>query len=294
MRLHRLTLALLCTTLLLGACSRLDIGYRNLDWLISWSLDDYLDLSRQQKQWLKPRLHNHLRWHCSTQLPLYSDWLQRSEQLIGARPLDPAQLDAQFDQLRQAIDTIAVQTTPTVTELLRGLSPAQVAHLRKRLAQEDRELRQEYLEPSPAQQVSERQERMVERFEPWLGSLSTAQKNLIARWAQKPEQQSRLWFDNRARWQDAFLATLEQRSSEDFNQQLRHLLQQRTDFWTPAHREQFARSQTALAQLFAELINSADSRQQQHLLQRLHELRQDLDGLACVSPATPAVASRSE
>lgn len=294
MRLRRAIVALLCTSLLLGACSRLDIGYRNLDWLIGWSLDDYLDLNRPQKLWLKPRLRSHLSWHCSTQLPLYSAWLQRSEQLIAEQPVDPAQLDNQFNQFHQAIDAIAMQTAPTFTELLRGLSPAQLKHLRGKLAKEDSKLRQKYLAPSPTEQAVERQERMEERLEPWFDNLTAQQKLLIVHWAQKSEQQNQQWFDNRARWQDALLAALEGRADDGFAERLRHLLLQRTDFWTPAYQEQFTQSQTALAQLFADLINSADSTQRQHLLQRLRELRQDLDSLACVSPAAPAVASRSE
>ena len=50
------TLALLACMGLLAACSRIDLAYRNLDWLLTWRVDQYLDLDRQQKAWLKPRL----------------------------------------------------------------------------------------------------------------------------------------------------------------------------------------------------------------------------------------------
>ncbi|MBC9249928.1 hypothetical protein A9179_06525 [Pseudomonas alcaligenes] len=294
MPLRRHLIALFCLCLLLGACSRLDLGYRHLDWLISWSLDDYLDLSSQQKRWLKPRLQQHLRWHCSTQLPAYSAWLQRSEELAGQAQVEPEQFAAQFDQFRQALDAVFIQFTPTLSELLGGLSPLQVQHLRQRMAEEDQQLREDFLDPPPEQQIAERQERMQERLQPWFGKLSEQQQALLAHWAQQPELNNQDWFDNRARWQQAFAATVDDRRGADFAQRLQHLLQQRTEFWTPAYREQFERSQTALAELFAGLINSADAKQRQRLQQRLGQLREDLDGLACVSPAEPAVASRSE
>ena len=83
----RSLLLLIALGMLLAACSQVGLVYRNLDWLIPWQLDDYLSLNREQKAWLKPRLQAHLEWHCSSELPRYIDWLQRSEALIEqARP----------------------------------------------------------------------------------------------------------------------------------------------------------------------------------------------------------------
>ena len=49
-------LLLLCLSLLISACSRAGLAYRNLDWLVPWRLNDYLNLDSQQQAWLKPRL----------------------------------------------------------------------------------------------------------------------------------------------------------------------------------------------------------------------------------------------
>ena len=49
-------LTLLACLALLGACSRFDLAYRNLDWLLAWRIDRYLDLNAEQKAWLEPRL----------------------------------------------------------------------------------------------------------------------------------------------------------------------------------------------------------------------------------------------
>ncbi|WP_240008758.1 DUF6279 family lipoprotein [Aquipseudomonas campi] len=295
MHLRRRAIALLCVTLLLGACSRIDLAYRNLDWLISWSLDDYLQLNSTQKDWLKPRLREHLDWHCSTQLPAYSAWLQRSAALVEQPQLQPEQLQAQFSEFRQALDAIAVEITPTGTELLRGLNPLQVQELEAAMAQEDAELRAEYLEPAMEEQITRRRERMEERLQPWFGQLNDAQRGHVAIWASQLGEQNRLWLDNRAHWQAKLRAALESRRGADFDVRLQSLLQQRAQHWTPAYREQFERSQQLLAELFSNLLNAADNPQRQHLQQRLAALRQDLDSLACQAPTTaPAVANRSE
>lgn len=294
MRLHRCAVALLCATLLLGACSRLDLGYRNLDWLIAWSIDDYLDLDRQQKAWLKPRLREHLDWHCSTQLPAYSAWVARSEALVAQPRLHAQQFQITFGELRQAVDSIVTEITPSSIELLRGLSTQQVAGFDQALAEENARLRRDYLQPPLEQQISQRSERMVEHLEHWFGRLSPTQQARVERWARQLGKQNRLWLENRAHWQAEFRALLDARHDADFAARLQRLLQQRSDAWTPAYREQFERSQAALAELFADLFNSTDARQRQHVLKRLGQLREDLDGLVCTTPAVPAVASRSE
>lgn len=294
MRLRRCAIVLLCATLLLGACSRLDLAYRNLDWLIGWSLDDYLQLDSAQQDWLKPRLREHLDWHCSTQLPAYSAWLQRSAALVAQTPLQAQQFQAPFNEFRQAIDAIATQITPTGIELLRGLSPRQVAELDQALSEENQRLRREYLQPPLEEQIASRAERMRERLQPWFGELSRQQQERVEAWSRQLGEQNRLWLDNRMHWQAEFRALLDARRSADFAARLQHLVQQRTGSWTPAYREQFERSQVALAELLADLFNSADARQRQRVQQRLAALRQDLDGLACTTPTEAAVANRSE
>ena len=91
----------LCLGLLLVGCSRLELLYRNLDWLLPWRLDHYLDLDRQQQAWLKPRLQTHLGWHCSVELPRYFDWLQRTRHLLEQPAPSPAQLRSQFADLEE-------------------------------------------------------------------------------------------------------------------------------------------------------------------------------------------------
>ncbi|HBX55541.1 MAG TPA: hypothetical protein DEH10_09155, partial [Pseudomonas sp.] len=76
-------LLVLVASLLLSACSRIGLAYRNLDWLVPWRLNDYLNLNSEQQAWLKPRIQSHLTWHCSRELPLTLDWLQRTQDLLA-------------------------------------------------------------------------------------------------------------------------------------------------------------------------------------------------------------------
>src|SRR3990167_7853221 len=109
-------LLLIAGLVLLTSCSRLELGYRNLDLLIPWSMDNYVSLTGEQKAWLKPRLTQHIAWHCKSQLPRYADWLQRSATLVAQPDPEAARFQAQFSEFRHAVDDIVVQVTPDLTE----------------------------------------------------------------------------------------------------------------------------------------------------------------------------------
>lgn len=276
----RIVLLLTCLTLL-ASCSRLDLGYRNLDWLIPWSLDNYIPLSAEQKTWLKPRLITHINWHCTTQLPLYSDWLQRSAELAVAPDPAPAEFDAQFTAFRQAVDSVAVRLTPDATELLQGLSDQQVTALGENMAKQNKEQREEYLGVSLTEQIDERRERMEERLKPWFGRLQPEQKARVKVWAEQLGDYNEAWLDNNRRWQEAFLAAVKERHSEEFPEQVKRLLQDRMSFATPAYRERFNGAQNALADLFSDLVASADQQQRERLVERLQGARKQVSEMTC-------------
>lgn len=278
----RLRTALLITgVLLLTSCSRLELGYRNLDWLIPWSMDNYVTLSKDQKAWLKPRLASHIAWNCKTQLPLYADWLQRSAALVAEPQPDAASFDARFSEFRQGIDAIVVQVTPDLTELLRGMNPAQVKELEQNLARQNKEQREDYLNMPLAEQIEERAERMEDRLQPWFGRLHNEQKARVRAWSQQLGTYNQGWLDNNLRWQQAFLAAVQDRKSADFPTQMKRLLQERMSVWTPAYQEQFIGAQHALSELFKDLLANADQPQRERLANRLEGARKQLREMAC-------------
>lgn len=267
--------------LLLAACSRLDLAYRNLDLIIPWWIDDYVSLDASQRNWLEPRLQKHLAWHCSTQLPEYVTWLEQSLELSRRRQLSPADLRGQFGQVRGAIRRIAVEITPTVQGLAESLTPRQMGELYVALDERDAELREEHVEPPLKQQIEERAQRMRERVEDWFGPLRSSQRARIDAWARGQGDYNRIWAENREAWQQELRRTLYGRHTADFPQRVTALLQQPEDFWTPAYRQAYRASETALAELLADLFNSADATQRNALRARIREMVADLKGLAC-------------
>ncbi|WP_339547285.1 DUF6279 family lipoprotein [Pseudomonas sp. RA_35y_Pfl2_P32] len=279
--LHHLSL-LLCLCLALTACNRVDLAYRNLDVLIPWTLDDYLDMNSEQKDWLGERLRQTLSWHCSTQLPGYLDWLGRLEQMVTSNQVSDDALQSRSQEARQAIAQTARQITPSAVELLQGMSDQQVKEMNQAFAKDLRKRQDNYLKPTLAQQIRQRGERMEKRLTDWLGPLNQAQKDRVVAWSTTLGEQNPQWIANRAHWQAQFSAAMAQRQSADFASRIETLLVDRESLWTPAYRQAFSATEAQARSLLVDLMAQSSANQRQRLAQKIAKLRSDLNALQCL------------
>jgi hypothetical protein len=286
------TLLIAIGILLISACSRLDVAYRSLDWLIPWRLDQYLDLTPEQKKRLDAHLQSLLSWHCQTQLPLYADLLDNGIALAQQTQARPEQISELFDHGEQSLQAIAVQVTPASIELLSSLDDKQIEKLRGKLEGERQKLRHELLDIPLDEQNELRAERMEERVAPWIGKLNALQKASIEAWADELSGQNEIWLQNRTHWQNMLLTELETRREADFPARITRFLQERHSSWLPEYREIHKQGKTRLVQLFVDLHRQSTPEQRQRMQERLGKLRSDMRELQCRAPTAAASASR--
>lgn len=282
--LYHLSLTLILS-LALTACNRVDLAYRNLDVIIPWTLNDYLDMNSEQKDWLDQRLQQHLSWHCSTQLPGYLDWLDRLQQMVANNQVDDAALQARTAEARQAITVSARQITPSAVQLLQGMSDQQVSEMNQAFAKDLRERQDKYLKPPLAQQVKQRAERMDKRLRDWLGALNQTQEQRVVAWSTALGEQNQQWIANRAHWQSQFSAAMAQRQAPDFGKRIETLLVDRESLWTPAYRQAFSDTEAQARNLIVDLMADSSADQRQRVLQKIDKLRSNFESLKCLKTA---------
>lgn len=275
----------LTVTLALGACSRVGLAYRNLDVIIPWTLSDYLDMNGEQKSWLDERLKEHLRWHCTTQLPGYLDWLDRLQTMIATNQVTDDALQARAREAEQAIAETAREITPSAIELLQGLDDKQVAEMNDAFAKDRRKRQEKYLKPSLDQQIKERSARMEKRLNDWLGPLSNTQQQRVTTWSRALGDQNTQWLANRVHWQKQFSAAVAQRQSPEFPQRIETLLINRESLWTPAYRQAFANTEAQARSLFVDLMAASTPSQRERLLKKIGGVRKDFSDLKCLKAA---------
>ncbi|RZI74505.1 MAG: hypothetical protein EOP13_08450 [Pseudomonas sp.] len=266
---------------LLAGCSQIGLTYRHLDFIIPWSLNDYLDMNASQKDWLDERLKEHLSWHCTTQIPGYLDWLDRLQGMVENNQVNQEQLKARTAEARQAIATLSKEITPSAVELLRQLDDQQVGEMQAAFAKDLRKHEDEFVDQPLDKQISERAQRMEKRLTPWMGKLNAAQQARVMQWSTSLGEQNRLWIDNRAHWQSLLLAAVKQRKTGDFDQKIASLLQDRQTFWTPEYRAAYDHTEQAAISLIADLMAQSTADQRQKLLAKIADVRKDFTDLSC-------------
>ena len=277
-----LSKALLLTigfALALAACSRIDLAYRNLDRLVPWSLGDYLAMNSEQKAMLDDRLREHLAWHCKTQLPGYLDWLDRVRDMVADDQVTDQALQQRTREAREAIGRVAEEITPSATELLRGMSDAQVAEMREAFREDISERQKKYVDTPLDKQIARRAERMEKRLTPWFGELTAVQKQRVQAWSQALGDQNREWIANRAHWQQQLLLAMNQRNDASFEPRLATLLQRKESLWTPEYRAAFQNTEQQARSLLVDLVQQSTPQQRRFLQERLGKVRTDFSEL---------------
>ena len=283
----KLLVVLLTLSLALTGCNRVGLAYRNLDVIIPWTLNDYLDMNAGQKSWFNDKLKEHLAWHCTTQLPGYLDWLDRLQQMANDNQVTDAALQARTTEAKQAIDEVAREITPSAIELLQGLDDQQVKEMSDALAKDLRKRKDEYLKPPLAQQIKDRAERMSKRLDAWIGPLSASQQNRVTAWSIALGEQNHEWIGNRARWQAQFIDAVQQRKNADFPQKMQQLLVDRESLWTPQYRSAYAQTEAAARSLIVDVMAESTVQQRQKLTQKIDKVRSDFQALKCLKSVQP-------
>ncbi|AGA74778.1 hypothetical protein CXG50_19950 [Pseudomonas plecoglossicida] len=282
LRLSKALLVAIGCALALAACSRIDLAYRNLDRLVPWSLGDYLAMNSEQKAMLDDRLREHLAWHCKTQLPGYLDWLDRVRGMVADDQVTDQSLQQRTREAREAIGRVAEEITPSATELLRGMSDAQVAEMREAFREDISERQKKYVDTPLDKQIARRTERMEKRLTPWFGELTAVQKQRVQAWSQALGDQNREWIANRAHWQQQLLLAMNQRNDASFEPRLATLLQRKESLWTPEYRAAYQNTEQQARSLLVDLVHQSTPQQRRYLLERLSKVRTDFSELKCL------------
>ncbi len=288
--LRTLCIALMSVVVLAG-CSSTKLAYRYADWGIVWWVDDYVPMTSEQESRLEQDIRDLRQWHCSIELPRYSHWLTRLKSDIRAGDLDESTVTWHQAKLFSFSPPLMDRAKPPAARLLASLSDEQVQQLAANMKESQEELENEFLADDPEKTRAARAERTTERVERWLGSLNDRQRETVSAWSEARGQQTEIWLEGRRNWQQALLDALEERDSDGFAGRISFLIDNNEEVRGDRYRQMMSESKTAMAKLMTELLQQADQRHLDHLVERAAELEGDFDTLACVGEDTESANS---
>jgi len=286
---HARRFVLVSVSLLVTACSSLQLGYNNAETLLMYSLDSYLRLDDEQQKLARNRVGELHRWHRATQLPGYVQLLDEAQRKV-AGPVTAADVLAFNAGVNRNLAAIGEQAAPDIAQLALTLQPAQIERLADRLARDASKARREVVRFAGPESLDQRVDRYVERAEDWLGTLSAEQRELIrAALAQRPAAHQ-AWLEERERRSSDLVAVLtrvraEQPPPETAARWIRDYLAELAAPREAARRAQLEQNRLDNATLVAQLLNSATLAQRAALVKKLRRYAADFGTLAAQAAA---------
>jgi hypothetical protein len=175
--------ALVCICLLSG-CSMVRLAYDNADSYLRWRAGSYLDVHGEQADELDAAIDHFHDWHRQQALPEYARLAGEAAQRVGDGVM-PEDLVWGYDSLIAQSRIGLREATQRIAPLLGRLDAQQIAHIERRLAEENRRFAKEFLRGSEKARRERRAERIVKRLEEWVGRLSEAQVERVRQYSER-------------------------------------------------------------------------------------------------------------
>ncbi|CAH7118228.1 DNA polymerase III subunit alpha [Vibrio chagasii] len=169
-------------------------AYNNISWFTVSYIEDFVSLSNSQESELEARLDSLQAWHKETQLPLYIEQIEVL-QSINRSELSPAFIVEQSEQIKNHIRTIVNKFSPDIYALSMQLNPKQGSEFLKNFRKKQQEFYEERLSLNDDDSRERYRERIEERLERWLGSVSKEQQQIIVAWSQE-------WINTNNSWRE--------------------------------------------------------------------------------------------
>ena len=261
------------------------LAYGNATPVLAWMAADYVDMSGDQKDWVRDRLTRAMAWHRVQELPEYRRFL---EELLARVDDGIRAEDARFVQTsvrayyHRALDHIA----PDIADLLLQLDDEQVARLERRFEKDNGKFVNDSLKDTPEERHRRAAKRYLEHIEEWVGDLSDAQRdivfNRVAELGEFPDDQLA---DRRYRQSGIVALARAKPPREKAIDEVRRLLV-RTDSWRrPEYREKVRARDERVFAMFAELGATLTPEQRAALRERVRHFIRDVAELSASSQA---------
>ena len=279
-------LVLLVLVGLLTACSRVQLVYNQLDWLLPYYLETYTDLSDEQGAYLERQVEALLTWHCSTQVSAYADLLREANTDFQRGRMSPERLESYSARVETFWQQLMRQASPTIAGLFLDASDEQIEEFFGEFQRKSDAWLAEFREKSISERHEEYRRLMTRELERWFGSLSPTQQRAVTAWSERLVPLSEEGFKMRQRWQARLRELLSQREDVSvFQAGITELLVNPATVRPPVYKARLEYNHRTTVELVSEVGAELSDVQRRHLAHQTASFARDLDQLACEGQA---------
>ncbi len=268
----RIRLFILVVLLIPGTACSNKFFYGQLDWLIPWYVDDYVDLTFVQKENLDKQVELLLQWHRSEELSRYIEILNHIENDV-TKDVTVETVNSWFDVVLFAARRIQVNTLPLAIELGEKLTEEQMAEFVKNLWERQAELEKEYLRRSNEEYIEDNYEILTDNLGEYVGRLSDAQKDRLSKAASTMQRFDHVWLEDRRAW----LGKIEElmKREQGWQQATINAFAVRGEQQPKRFKQYLSYNTNIINAAIADVINQLSDKQRGKLLNEIANIRND-------------------
>lgn len=272
-------LLLLLAVLGLTACST-RLAYNNLDWLVHWYIDDYIDLSKPQKSEFDHHMAMWLTWHRQDELAKYQSHLLELKADIERNNLTTARVEHHFDYGERHWQRLRDQILPELAAMAKGLTDDQVNDMFDSIERDNTNLQEKYAEKTAKDSIDKRKYRIRRNLKQWIGKLNPDQQRIIDEYTTQFVPNYNNWLAHRKQMQNRARTLFASRKNDaEFEAKLIRLMSQPRKDANPVYINNSRANRHTYARLLAALMPTLTSKQKSRLANDIQDYIDDIEEL---------------
>ena len=195
--------------------------------------------------------------------------------------IDDESVEIIITKMLERWESMKVEVAPKMADLLVTLNDEQIEELFSNLEEKNKEIADEYNETSDDEKIVQAGDKLIEKFNEWLGTINDAQKEFIKSWSQrfKPIHEDRLLF--RKKWQLTLRQVLESGlDDKDKRNKLVELVLSASDYQSEDYKLKLDYNREQFKKLIVAFESVVTFEQKKHLNERLDYFITNFEELA--------------
>lgn len=254
---------------LLAGCTT-SFTYNQLDWLIPWYVDGYVDLTRHQKKTLKAELEPFLSWHRNEELERYIDILDEIEAGIAA-PLTASQVLIWIEDIVAAAERTELNMLYVGLQFGEALSDEQMQEFIDSLWERQREYEEEFLDRTDEEYTRDNYDNLKNIIVKFIGRLSSEQKDLLRAAATELCRFDRPWLADSEQWLIELEPLLQRKTG--WQADIENAFFARKSNRSPAFRACIDRNYRVISRALTDVLNQASEAQKTRMKREIEDYR---------------------
>lgn len=282
--------AIACAAVVVSSCTLTRLAYSNAAFaysnatpMLTWLVADYVELTGEQREFVRERLTRAFAWHRADELPEYRRFLETVlRQAEDNFTVEEARAD--YRNLRTRYVRLLERMLPDVAEFLVQLDPEQAVRMERKFAQDNRKIVEEFKRGTAVERHDRRVKRACDHIEEFTGSLSDGQRELVsAQMATVEDPVEDRVADRRHRQAEILGLVRNKASRAEALAVLRRLLVEPETWRSAGYMAKIRAREERLFEMVALLSATLTAEQRSHFQKRVRGFMNDISGLTAAS-----------